>query len=37
MKCQKIVQVLDGIFYLIGKQRILYQDTKKAAGNSDTL
>ena len=37
MKYQKIVQALDMIFYLIGKQRISYQETQKAATNSGTL
>ena len=37
MKYQKIVQDLDRIFYLIGKQGISYQETQKAIANSDIL
>ena len=37
MKYQKIVQALDRILYLIGKQRISYQGTQKTAANSDAL
>ena len=37
MKYQKIVQALDRILYLIGKQEISYQGTQKTAPNSDTL
>ena len=37
MKYQKIVQALDRILYLIGKERISYQWTQKTAANSDAL
>ena len=37
MKHQTIVQDLDRIFYLIGKQGISYQETQKAIANSDIL
>ena len=37
MKCPKIVEALDRILYLIGKQRISYQWTQETAANSDTL
>ena len=37
MKYQKIVQALDRVLYLIGKQRISYQGTQKAAANSNAL
>ena len=37
MKHQKIVQALDRILYLFGKQGISYQGTQKTAANSDTL
>ena len=36
MKYQKIVKALDRILYLIGKQGISYQGTKKTATTSDT-
>ena len=37
MKYQQIVQALDRIRYLIGKQGLSYQETQKAAANSNTL
>ena len=37
IKYQKITQALDRIFYFIRKQGISYQETQKAAANSDTL
>ena len=37
IKYQKIAQALDRILYLIRKQGISYQETQKAAANSDTL
>ena len=37
MKHQKIVQALDRILYLIGKQRISYQGTQNTAADNDTL
>ena len=37
MKHQKIVQALDRILYLTGKQGISYQEQQKTAANSDTL
>ena len=37
MKYRKIVQALDMILYLIGKERISYQGTQKTAANSDAL
>ena len=37
MKYQKIVQTLDRILYLIGKQGISYQGIQKTAANSDLL
>ena len=33
MKYQKIIQALDRILYLIGKQGISYQGTQKLAAN----
>ena len=37
MKYPKIVEVLDRIFYLIGKQRISYRGTQEIAENSDAM
>ena len=37
IKYQKIVQALDRILCLIGKQEISYQEAQKTAANSDTL
>ena len=37
MKYRKIVETLNKIFYLIGKQRIFYRGTQERAANSDTL
>ena len=37
MKYSKIVEALDRIFYLSGKQRISYRGTQQTAANSDTL
>ena len=37
MKYQKIVQALDRILYLIGKQRISYKGTQKTPANSDAI
>ena len=37
IKYQKIVQALDRILCLIGKQEISYQEVQKTAANSDTL
>ena len=35
IKYQKIAQALDRIFYFIRKQGISYQETQKAAANSE--
>ena len=37
MKYSKIVEALDRIFYLSGKQRISYRGTQQTAANIDTL
>ena len=37
IKYQKIVQALDRILYLIGKESISYQGTQKIAANSGAL
>ena len=37
MKYPKIVEVLDRVLYLIGKQGMFYQGTQETAANSNTL
>ena len=37
MKYPKIIEALDRILYLIGKQKIFYRGTQETIRNSDTL